>query len=206
MLPNCFIMLFYYKNYQGVRTMDILPKDEEIILDPKRYIVSKTDTKGVMTFGNDYFVEISGYKESELMGKPHNMIRHPDMPRVIFKLLWSRIQSNQGMIAVIKNRAKDGRYYWVITEFEIKKDKLSNQVVGYTAFRQGASPAVVKEITSLYTKLNEIEQASGMEESQKYLMGFLENKGMSYDEYINKLIGNKGIFKLFFSAMKRVFS
>ncbi len=180
--------------------------DEEITLNPKRYIVSKTDAKGMITFGNDYFVEISGYKESELMGKPHNMIRHPDMPRVIFKLLWSRIQSNQGMIAVIKNRAKDGRYYWVITEFEIKKDKLSNQVVGYTAFRQGASTPVVKEITSLYRKLNEIEEASGMEESQKYLMGFLENKDMSYDEYINKLIGNKGIFKLFFSAMKRVFS
>ena len=179
--------------------------DEEITLNPKRYIVSKTDAKGIITFGNDYFVEISGYKESELMGKPHNIIRHPNMPGVIFKLLWNRIQASQGMIAVIQNRAKDGRYYWVTTEFEIKKDKLSNEIIGYTAFRQAASPAVVKEITSLYKKLKEIEQASSIDESQKYLNGFLENKGMSYDEYINKLIGNKGIFKLFFSAMKKLF-
>ncbi|MEJ2500674.1 MAG: PAS domain S-box protein, partial [Campylobacterales bacterium] len=60
------------------------PVDEEIKLDPKKYIVSKTDPKGIIEYGNDYFVEISGYKESELIGQPHNIIRHPDMPKVVF--------------------------------------------------------------------------------------------------------------------------
>ncbi|MEJ2469266.1 MAG: PAS domain S-box protein, partial [Campylobacterales bacterium] len=66
------------------------PVDEEIKLDPKKYIVSKTDPKGIIEYGNDYFVEISGYKESELIGQPHNIIRHPDMPKVVFKLMWDR--------------------------------------------------------------------------------------------------------------------
>lgn len=180
--------------------------DEEIILNPKRYIVSKTNKKGIITFGNDYFVEISGYKETEIMGKPHSIIRHPDMPKIIFKLLWSRIQSNQGMIAVIKNLSKDGRYYWVVTEFEIKKDKLTNEIVGYTAFRQATSASVIKEITSLYSKLNEIEQVNGIKDSEEYLKGYLEDKNISYDKYIDSIIGNKGIFKLFFTAMKKVFS
>ena len=169
------------------------PKNEQIMLDPKRYIVSKTDPRGVITYGNDYFVEISGYKEAELIGQPHNMIRHPDMPRVIFKVMWDRIQNGQPIMAVVKNLAKDGRYYWVITEFESKKDKLTNQITGYTAFRKAASNDVIKKIEPLYDKLLEIEAQSGMEGAEKYLVGFLEEKGVSYDEYINDLVGNNEV-------------
>ena len=68
------------------------PVDEQIKLDAKRYIVSRTDPKGVIEYGNDYFVEISGYKGSELVGQPHNIIRHPDMPRIVFKMMWDRIK------------------------------------------------------------------------------------------------------------------
>lgn len=179
--------------------------DEEIVLDPKRYIVSKTDEQGIITYGNDYFVAISGYKESELIGKPHSVIRHPHMPKVIFKLLWSRLQSGQNLMAIVKNLAKDGRYYWVMTEFETKKDKLSNKTVGYTAFRQAAPKYVVKEINTLYQKLNDIENATSVEDAEKYLTGYLEDKGLSYDDYINKLAGNEGVMKLFFAAMKKLF-
>lgn len=181
------------------------PKNEQITLDPKRYIVSKTDPKGVITYGNDYFVEISGYREAELIGKPHNMIRHPDMPKVVFKLMWDRIQNGQPIMAVVKNMAKDGRYYWVITEFESKKDKLTNEITGYTAFRKAAPNDVIKKIEPLYEKLLEIEAQSGMEGSEKYLVGFLEEKGLSYDEFINNMVGNKGLFKVFFTAMKKLF-
>ncbi|MBD3790081.1 MAG: PAS domain-containing protein [Campylobacterales bacterium] len=181
------------------------PKNEEIILDPKRYIVSKTDEKGVITYGNDYFVEISGYKESELIGQPHNMIRHPDMPRVVFKLMWDRIQNGQPIMALVKNMAKDGRYYWVVTEFESKRDKLTNKIISYTAFRKAAPRDAIKAIEPVYAKLREIEAQSGMEGAQNYLLGFLEDKGLSYDEYINQLVGNKGLFKIFFAAMKKLF-
>ena len=178
---------------------------QEIILDPKRYIVSKTDTKGVITYGNDYFVEISGYVEAELIGQPHNIIRHPDMPKVIFKLMWDRIKAGDTIMALVKNEAKDGRYYWVVTEFESKKDKLTNKISGYTAFRKAAPRQAIESIESLYAKLREIEDVSGMEGAENYLIGFLEEKGLSYDEFIDRLVGNKGLFKIFFQAMKKLF-
>jgi PAS domain S-box-containing protein len=175
-------------------------------LDPKRYIVSKTDIKGIIEYGNDYFVEVSGYKESELVGQPHNIIRHPDMPKVVFKMMWERISKNQNIFAVVKNLAKDGEAYWVVTEFEAKVDKLSNEIVSYMAFRKAAPNKVVAAIEPIYEKLLEIENKSGMDASEKYLRGFLEDKGKTYDEFINDLIGNKGIFAMFFKAMKKFFS
>ena len=181
------------------------PIDEAIALDSKRYIVSKTDSRGVIEYGNDYFVEISGYKESELIGQPHSMIRHPDMPKVIFKLMWDRIKSNDSIFAVVKNLAKDGRYYWVITEFEAKVDPLTNKISKFTAFRKAAPQSVVDAISPLYEKLTEIEAQSGIEGSSKYLIGYLEDRGQNYDEFIDKLIGNHGIFAFFFKAMKKMF-
>ncbi|MDX1294757.1 MAG: PAS domain-containing protein [Sulfurimonadaceae bacterium] len=181
------------------------PLDEEITLDPKRYIVSKTDAKGVIEYGNDYFVEISGYQEHELIGQPHNIIRHPDMPKIAFKLMWDRIQKGENFMAVVKNLSKSGRYYWVVTEFEAKRDKLSNEIVSYTAFRKAAPQKAVEAITPIYKKLIEIEKQGGMEASEKYLRGFFEEKGITYDEFINELVGNKGIFKMFFTAMKKLF-
>lgn len=181
------------------------PVDKAIELNPKRYIVSKTDAKGVIEYGNDYFVEISGYKEHELIGQPHNMIRHPDMPKIVFKLMWDRISKGENIMAIVKNLAKDGRYYWVVTEFEPKRDTLSNKVVSYTAFRQAAPQKAIAAIVPVYQKLIEIEAEGGMEASDKYLRGFLEDKGMSYDAYIDQIVGNKGVFRLFFSAMKKLF-
>ena len=139
-----------------------LPKNQEIRLDPKRYIVSKTDAKGVITYGNDYFVEISGYTESELIKQPHNMIRHPDMPKVVFKLMWDRIQTGKQIMAVVKNLAKDGRYYWVVTEFESKTDKLTNEIIGYTAFRKAGPKDAVKIVEPLYNKLVSRIQSSSV--------------------------------------------
>ena len=73
------------------------PIDEEIVLDPKRYIVSETDAKGKITFCNDYFIEVAGYSKEELIGVPHNIVRHPDMPKVVFKLLWETISQGNGV-------------------------------------------------------------------------------------------------------------
>ncbi len=182
-----------------------VPVDEEIMLDPKRYIVSKTDKRGVIEYGNDYFVEISGYSEAELIGKPHSIIRHPDMPKIVFKMMWDRILNDQNIMALVKNMAKDGRYYWVVTEFETKKDPINNQIIGFTAFRKAAPREAISKIEPLYKKLIEIEKVGGMEAAEKYLRGYLEEAGKSYDEFIDELIGNKGIFKLFFKMMKALF-
>jgi len=179
--------------------------EEEIILNPKQYIVSKTDTKGNITYANDYFIGISGYSKKELIGNPHNIIRHPDMPRVLFKLMWQRIQTGQNIMAMVKNRAKDGRYYWVITDFEVKKDKLTNEIISYTAFRKAAPRDAIDKIIPLYKKLVEFEKIGGMVASEKYLLSYLEEENISYDEFINKLIKNTGLFKLFFTTMKKLF-
>ena len=181
------------------------PIEKEKVLDPKRYIVSKTDPKGVITYGNDYFVEISGYSEAELIGQPHNIIRHPDMPKIAFKLMWDRIKKGDNFVAIVKNLAKDGSYYWVVTDFEAKMDPLTNEPLSYTAYRKAAPKKAVEAIAPVYKKLIEIEERSGMEGSEAYLKGLLEERGQSYDQFVNELVGNKGVFKLFFTAMKKLF-
>jgi hypothetical protein len=182
------------------------PVDKEIELDPKRYIMSKTDAKGIIEYGNEYFVEISGYKESELVGKPHNIIRHPDMPKVVFKLMWDRIQQQKNIFALVKNLSKSGRYYWVLTDFDVKVNKATNEILGYFAYRRAAPKHAVKEIEKLYAKLVEIEKEQGMEGSEKYLQGYLEENGTTYDKYIDEITQNKGIMKLWFATMKKFFS
>ena len=153
------------------------PIDEEIILDPKRYIVSETDEKGRITFANDYFIEVSGYSQDELMGKSHNIVRHPDMPKVVFKLLWETISKGKNINAVVKNLAKDGRYYWIFTEFESRRDTDTGEIIGYHAARKSISKHVLEIIEELYMRLLEIENSEGVETSEKYLVSFLKEKG-----------------------------
>jgi PAS domain S-box-containing protein len=181
------------------------PTNKQITLNPKRYIVSKTDAKGIIEYGNDYFVEVSGYTEAELIGKPHSIVRHPDMPKVVFKMMWDRINRAQNIMAVVKNLAKTGDHYWVVTEFEPKVDSITNEIISHTAFRKAAPQKAIDTMAPIYQKLIEIEKDGGMEASEKYLRGFLEEKGVTYDEFINDVVGNKGIFKLFFVAMKKLF-
>jgi len=182
------------------------PTDNEIILSNKRYIVSKTDPQGNIEYGNDYFVEISGYNESELIGKPHSIVRHPDMPKVVFKMMWDRINRAQNIMAVVKNMAKDGSYYWVVTEFEPKVDPITNDIISHTAFRKAAPRKAVDVMEPIYQKLLEIEKDGGVEASEKYLRGFLEDQHKTYDEFVDELVGNKGLFKIFFQTMKKLFS
>ncbi len=169
----------------------ITPLNEEIKLENKRYLVSETNAKGVITYCNDYFTEISGYSREELMGKQHNIIRHPDMPKVIFKLLWERIQSGKNINAVVKNLAKDGRYYWIFTEFKTRVDLDTNTVIGYTAHRKTISDSAIAVISPLYAKLLEVENKESVEAAEKYLINFLKTKGEEINfvnllDYIHK--------------------
>jgi len=160
-----------------------LPIDKEIVLDPFKTIMSKTDRKGIIEFANDYFMEVSGYKEWELMGQPHNIIRHPDMPKIIFKLLWDRLYDGKNIHAVVKNLSKDGRYYWVITDFQIKYNSEGDIRALYS--RRKAIPEKVKYFFSdFYHKLLQIEEKNGIKASYHYLMGFLEDHHKTYDKFI----------------------
>jgi PAS domain S-box-containing protein len=162
---------------EGFKMKKPIPIDEEIVLDPKRYIVSETDEKGKITFVNDYFMEVSGYSEEELMGKAHSIVRHPDMPKVVFKLLWETISQGKNINAVVKNLAKDGRYYWIFTEFESRIDTDTGEIIGYHAARKSISKHILEIIAELYKTLLAIEKREGVEASEKYLISFLKEKG-----------------------------
>lgn len=180
------------------------PTDREIKLNPKKMIVSKTDVSGRIIYGNEYFCEVSGYKESELVTSPHNILRHPDMPKAIFYIMWQYLASGRNIVAVVKNMAKNGDYYWVTTDFDIRRDALGN-IKYYAAFRQAAPRHVIIEMEKIYAKLLEIEKEHGMKASVAYFEAFLEEKNMNYDQFIEELAKPKGLTASFFEKMKKLF-
>jgi PAS domain S-box-containing protein len=104
---------------------NIVPTQVERILADNEFIISKTDTKGKITYGNRPFNDYSGFSENELLGVQHNIVRHPDMPRAVFKLLWDEVQTGREVFAFVKNLSKDGSFYWVFANvtpsFDMKK-------------------------------------------------------------------------------------
>ena len=181
------------------------PTGKEIKLSPNKYIVSKTDPRGNILYANDYFSEVSGYKEYELVGSPHNIVRHPDMPKAIFHLLWEHIQNGKNVSAVIKNMAKNGDHYWVVTDFEIRRNSITNEITQYVAFRHTVSKKVLQEIEPLYAKMLEVERADGMKASIDYLDNYLQFKHMNYNQYIEQLAKPAGLAAKLFDKMKKLF-
>jgi len=178
--------------------------DEEIKFSKKKFIVSKTDLKGKIIFINKNFSEVSGYTEAELIGAPHNVLRHPDMPKAVFYLVWQNLLAGNKISGVIKNLAKDGRYYWVIADLEPKADS-SGEITTLTAFRRAAPQDVIETTEELYSTMLAIEKKHGMEKSIAYLEGFLEEHNLTYDEFIEELIKPKGIIAALLSTFKRMF-
>lgn len=129
--------------------------DEELLFQG-RVIISETDLKGVITYANRKFCEISGYEREELIGKPHNIIRHPDMPKEAFAKMWSTIQSGQIWHGLVKNLRKDGKFYWVETEVLPSKNE-NGEIISYVAARKVASRKNIEETAEMYRKMKEKE-------------------------------------------------
>ncbi len=178
--------------------------EEEYILKPHTYIMSKTDKRGRIVYVNDDFEEVSGYSKKELIGESHNIIRHPDMPKVIFKILWESILAKKNITLLIKNLRKDGKYYWVITDFEVVTDERGN-IINFYAYRKAPPRDSIKEIEKLYKELSEIEKKRNIQEAEIYLKKFLEKKRMSFEEYINHLIGNETFVQHWINNVKDLF-
>jgi len=179
--------------------------DEEIKFSKKKFIVSKTDIKGNIIFTNKNFSEISGYSEAELVGQPHNILRHPDMPKAVFFLVWENLLAGKSISGVVKNLAKDGRYYWVIADLE-PKFNAEGDITSLTAFRRAAPQDVIDATSELYATMLAIEKKHGMEKSIAYLQAFLEEHDITYDEFITELIKPKGILATLLSAFKKLMS
>jgi len=152
------------------------------------FIVSKTDTKGRITYCNQIFMDMAEYTEEELLGKPHNLIRHPDMPKAVFKFLWDTIPSKQEVFAYVINRTKNGNDYWVFANITASEDKNGN-IIAYYSVRRKPNPDAIAIIKPLYAKMLEVEKTKGVEASFQILVDVLIDKGVGYDELIISIQG-----------------
>lgn len=165
----------------------ITPTKEEIVMRDDDFITSKTDLKGIITYGNQIFIEFARYTEEQLIGKNHNIIRHPDMPRAVFKLLWDAIQAGEEINAYVKNMAADGAFYWVLANVTPVFDK-NKKIVGYYSVRRKPKKSALDIIDPLYKQLREVEYKhgtkNGMQESTKMLNEILKSKEVSYEKFV----------------------
>ena len=160
----------------------------ERILDEHDFIVSKTDKAGRITYCNRVFMDLAEYKEEELLGQPHNIIRHEKMPRAVFKLLWQHIENKKEIFAFVVNKTKKGNYYWVYANVTASLDK-DGKIVGYYSVRRKPNREAIKVIEPLYAEMIRIERSQSVEASVEYLLDVLTEKGVAYDEFIINLQG-----------------
>ena len=156
-----------------------VPTDVEHEVTSVDMIVSKGDAEGNITYTNPIFMKISGYSQGELLDKPHSILRHPDMPKVIFKYLWDNLKEGKEVIAYVKNLCKDGSYYWVIAQVRVAKNP-DGSFMNYVSTRRAITDNAKKTISDLYAKLLEIEKNEGVEASEKALEAFLQENGQSF--------------------------
>lgn len=169
------------------------PTNNERILGEEEIIVSKTDKTGRITYVNDIFCRLGQYTEDEMIGAPHSIIRHPDMPRAVFHLLWQRISSGHEIFAYVKNLAKSGDYYWVFAHVTPSYSK-DGAIEGYHSNRRSVDRRAMPIIESLYRDLRQIENTGNdpkqaLQNSAQHLEKLLADKGVVYDEFIQKLAG-----------------
>lgn len=123
------------------------------------------------------------YKENELLNKPHNIIRHKDMPKTVFKLLWDYIENKKEIFAFVKNRNKNGDFYWVFANISPSYN-LEGKLIGYYSVRRKPNPNAIKIISEIYTKMLEIEKIDGMQGGVKMIENLCTQTKKSYNQII----------------------
>ena len=151
------------------------PNNNEIKVSPIDIVVSKADDAGDIIYANPIFYKLSGYSKKELNYAPHSILRHPDMPRVVFKCLWDTIQSGNEIQAFVKNLTKDGSFYWVLAHVRPALNP-DGSLRNYVSTRKSMSQKARDIIEPLYQKLLNIESTEGIEASQKELETLLNGR------------------------------
>ncbi|WP_425396962.1 PAS domain-containing protein [Aeoliella sp.] len=172
----------------------VVPVNEPRSFERHELFFSLTDPKGIIRYGNDVFTRLAGYSEEEILGSPHNIIRHPDMPRAVFKLLWQYIKAGKSIAAYIKNMASDGRYYWVLATVTPCNG-------GFLSIRLKPEGPLFDQVRDIYAAALAIEhdydQKNGdrneaMDASLKYIMDQLAAAGYdNYDEFMSAALGRE---------------
>ncbi|HAT86339.1 PAS domain-containing protein [Cohaesibacter gelatinilyticus] len=167
----------------------LTPTGVERFFDEGEILVSKTDTRGRITYCNEIFRDIAGYDNADLLGEPHSCVRHPEMPRTVFKILWEALQAKREIFAYVKNLSSNGDHYWVFAHVTPSYDG-NGDVVGFHSARRCPDRKVLNEVIEpLYRDLIRLETSennrkNGLEKGFDYLTDLLKNKGLSYDQFI----------------------
>lgn len=151
-------------------------------------IVSKTDVHGRITYVNDVFVRVSQYSRAELMGAAHSIIRHPDMPRCVFQLMWDTIQGGSELFAYVVNRCRSGDHYWVLAHITPTFDA-SGRIIGYHSNRRSPVRSALPPVQALYAELLRVESAhdrkrDAVAAGMALLNATLKSGSLTYDEYV----------------------
>jgi PAS domain S-box-containing protein len=189
-LHEPFQTIFDFKNQIVMSMSRITPNQQEIVMREGELIVSKTDLKGRITYGNRAFNHYSGFTERELLGKQHNIVRHPDMPRAVFQLLWDRLKAGQEVFAFVKNIAKSGSFYWVFANVTPSYDA-QGKLLGYFSVRRKPNPAAIAVIQPLYRKMLQVEKDARTQDaiaaSTQLMLDALAAQNVSYDDFVRNL-------------------
>lgn len=169
---------------------DIVPTLVEQFMQDGEYIVSTTDPTGRITSANDVLLRFSGYRADELIGRQHNILRHPDMPRAVFALAWETIANGEGFFGYIKNLSKDGSFYWVFAHiFPLFDDE--GRPSGYKSIRRKPRANALIGVATLYAAMCQAEAEAGPRDAiaagQAVLARVLAEKGQSYEAFVAAL-------------------
>jgi PAS domain S-box-containing protein len=173
----------------------VLPTGQERSFAADELIVSKTDPRGVITYANDVFLKVSGYALDEVIGQPHNLIRHPEMPRAVFQLLWDTLADGREIFAYINNLAADGAHYWVLAHVTPSYGR-NGSVIGYHSNRRRPSPRAVAQVTPLYDRLLADEQRqpnarAAVGSSSRLLAELVAEQAESYETFVWSIISRE---------------
>jgi len=155
-------------------------------------IISRTDIEGNIIYCNSTFSKINGFKGASVINQPHNIIRHPEMPKTIFDIVWKVISNGLPIQAIIKNRTKDNKYYWTMLDWRPQRDN-NNNVISFIAEGKQAPQKIIDIIEPLYKMLYDIEKEHGEESALLYLRSYLDEKGMTYSQYLEYLTKHRGM-------------
>lgn len=164
----------------------------EVFFDDDEIIVSKTDLKGRITYANRIFCDVCGYHLDELIGEPHSIIRHDDMPRAVFQLLWDRLAKGDEVFAYVKNATKNGGFYWVFAHVTPTWD-LEQNIIGFHSSRRCPDRDLVRSVIEpLYGQLRAVEKQEknrkqGLVASAKMLSDVIHSRRRSYNDFIFSL-------------------
>lgn len=176
-----------------------LPLDIAIKVSPRALYISKTDIHGNIVYVNQNMQKLSAYLEDELLGLPHNILRHPNMPRVIFYKLWSELEKGNEVTLLIKNLAKTGEFYWLKHKFQVIENDLNAK---YSSRGEMASSQAIEQLETLYKKLLKIEKRENMAASLFYLENYLQERNLSFSEYMEKKLTPQPKMGLLFKKIK----